>query len=125
MLTDIKQLTELYLQNEYEALRNNRSWNDFHSELILNASLENIRVLTDAPPKKCKYALFVNINTEDKTCNINDYVEFNSLENWPDNLLWRGSGGAKSEAIRSNPDLMVKLERITEYFRRNLESKGS
>ncbi|MDY9925985.1 TM1802 family CRISPR-associated protein [Methanosarcina sp.] len=103
MLTDIKQLTELYLQNEYEALLNNRSWNDFHNELILNASLENIKVLTDAPPKKCKYALFVNVNTEDKTCEINDYVEFNSLENWPDNLLWRGSGGAKSEAIRSNP----------------------
>lgn len=102
MLKDIRQLAELYLQYK-ENIPSEQSWDAFHDELIVNSSLENIRILTDVMPAKCKYALFINVETKTKTYNIRDYVEMNAIENWSDHLFWQGSGGAKSEKIRSSP----------------------
>lgn len=54
-------------------------------------------------PTKCKYALFINVNTNATTFEINDFVEINAIKNWPDHLFWQGSGGAKSDPIRNTP----------------------
>ncbi|MCZ7392416.1 MAG: TM1802 family CRISPR-associated protein [Candidatus Methanoperedens sp.] len=102
MLRDIKQLTELYLQNK-EVLPADQTWEVFHDELITNASLENIKVLADAIPNKCKYALFVDIDIKAKTYEIKDYVEIGAIEDWTAHLFWQGSGGAKSDKVRSTP----------------------
>lgn len=67
MLKDIKQLTELYLHFNGK-LPEGKLWNVFHDELIQSASKADIGLLVDANPKdKCKYALFVDVDTKTKT----------------------------------------------------------
>lgn len=102
MLKDIKQLTELYLQNK-GVLPADKTWDAFHDEIIVNASLDSIKVLTDAIPSKCKYALLVNVDTKAKNYEIKDYVEIGAIEDWTAHLYWQGSGGAKSDKVRSTP----------------------
>lgn len=102
MLKDIKQLTELYLQKE-GVIPAEKTWDAFHEEIIINASLDGVKVLTDAIPNKCKYALFVDVDTKVKTCEIKDYVEIGAIEDWTAHLFWQGSGGAKSDKIRNTP----------------------
>ncbi len=81
-----------------------KSWSDFHDELIQNASQDSIGLLADANPKdKCKYSLFVNVDTETKTCEVKDYVEINAISDWSSHLFWQGSGGAQSDKIRNTP----------------------
>lgn len=103
MLKDIKQLTELYLHSN-ELLPKDKSWSDFHDELIRNASQDAIGLLADANPKdKCKYALFVNVDTKKQTCEVKDYVEIGAVDNWSSHLFWQGSGGAQSDKARNTP----------------------
>ncbi len=102
MLKDIKQLTELYLEKE-GTLSPEKPWDVFHDEMTKKASLENVKVLTDAVPKKCKYALFINVDINAKECEVEDYVEIDAIENWSGHLFWQGSGGAKSDKIRNTP----------------------
>ncbi|GAB6183799.1 TM1802 family CRISPR-associated protein [Thermodesulfovibrio hydrogeniphilus] len=103
MIKDIKQLTELYLHS-IGLLSPDKSWMDFHDELILNASKDAIGLLADAKPKdKCKYALFINVDTINKTCEVKDYIEIGALSDWSSHLFWQGSGGAQSDKIRNTP----------------------
>jgi hypothetical protein len=103
MLKDIKQLTELYLHSA-ELLPEGKSWSDFHNELIQSAPKDNIGLLADANPKdKCKYALFVDVDTKTKTCVVKDYMEIGAVENWSSHLFWQGSGGARSDDKRNTP----------------------
>ncbi len=101
MIKDIKQLTELYLHSE-GLLPAGKSWSVFHDELIQNASKDGINLLVDANPKS-QYALFINIDTTSKTCEVKDYIEIDSLNNWSSHLFWQGSGGARSDKIRNTP----------------------
>jgi hypothetical protein len=103
MLKDVKQITELYLHSTGK-LPEDKSWNDFHDNLVQTANKDAIGLLADAKPKdKCKYALFVNVDTKSKTCKVKDYVEINAIPNWPDHLFWQYSGARKSESIRNTP----------------------
>jgi len=103
MLKDLKQLTELYLHS-IGLLPEGKSWGDFHDELIQNASQSAIGLLADANPKdKCKYALFVNVNTKNKACEVKDYIEIGAVSDWSSHLFWQGSGGRKSDKIRNSP----------------------
>ncbi len=103
MIKDIKQLTELYLHS-IGLLSPDKSWMDFHDELILNASKDAIGLLADAKPKdKCKYALFINVDTINKTCEVKDYIEIGALSDWSSHLFWQGSGGAQSDKSRNTP----------------------
>lgn len=103
MLKDIKQLTELYLHSTGK-LPDGKSWGDFHDNIILSAAKDAISLLVDANPRdKCQYALFVNVDTKIKTCEVKDYVEINALSDWPSHLFWQGSGGAQSDKIRNTP----------------------
>lgn len=103
MLQTIKQLTDLYLYSTGE-LPEGKSWSDFHNELLQNAPRQAIGLISDANPKdKCKYALFVNVNTKDKSCEVKDYIEINALSDWSIHLFWQGSGGAQSDKIRNTP----------------------
>lgn len=105
MLKDIKVNTELYLQLRHSnLLPEGKSWNDFHDELIQNASKDAIDILTDANPKdKCKYALFIDVDTDKKNCDLKDYVEIGAVEKWTHHLFWQGSGQSKSKDIRNTP----------------------
>jgi hypothetical protein len=137
MLKDIKQLTDLFLQSTGK-LPEGKSWNDFHDELLQNAPLYSIGLLVDANPKdKCKYALFVNVDTKTKTCEVKDYVEINALSDWPSHLFWQGSGGAQSDRIRNTPhkiyskkvdfsvdDLIAPLQTILDDYCQIQEGKG-
>ena len=137
MLKDIKLLTELYLHSQ-GLLPVEKSWNDFHDELIKNASKESIGLLADATPKdKCKYALFIDVNTENKTCEAKDYVEIGAIENWSSHLFWQGSGGAQSNKVRNTPhktcskkgdfstdDFVAPLETILKDYCQIQEGKG-
>lgn len=139
MLKDIKQLTELYLQNK-GVLPTEKTWDAFHDEIIVNASLVSIKVLTDAIPSKCKYALLVNVDTKAKNYEIKDYVEIGAIEDWTAHLYWQGSGGAKSDKVRSTPhkiyskkvdfsasDLIDPLETILEdycFIKEDTKKKG-
>ena len=92
MLNDIRRITELYLYSK-GLLPENKSWSQFHDELIQDASSVSIGLLADTNPKeKCKYALFVNVDTETRICTVPDYVEIGAVENWSSHLFWRGSG---------------------------------
>lgn len=103
MLKDIKQITELYLHASGK-LPESILWNDFHDNVIRSANQNAVGLLVDANPKdKCKYALFVNVNTKTKTCEVKDYIEINALSNWSNHLFWQGSGGAQSDKIRNTP----------------------
>jgi len=96
MLKDIKQLTQLYLHSTGK-LPEGKSWNDFHDELIQNASKDKIGILADANPKgKCKYALFVNVDTTNKTVKVEDYVEIGAVDDWSSHLFWQKSGGRRN-----------------------------
>lgn len=101
-MKDIKQLTELYLQHK-GVLPAENTWDAFHDEIIVNASLDSMKVLTDAIPSKCKYALFVNLDTKAKNYSIKDYIEIAAIEEWTSHLYWQGSGGAKSDKVRNSP----------------------
>ncbi len=108
MLKDIKELTELYLYSS-GLLPEGRSWGDFHSELTQSASQAAIGLLADANPKdKCKYAIFVNVDTKTKTCEVEDYKEIGAVDNWSSHLYWQGSGGAQSDKIRNTPHFYSK-----------------
>lgn len=103
MLKDIKLLTELYLQSN-GLLPEDKSWGNFHEELIHNASKNSIKLLSDANPKaKCKYALFVDVDTKTKTCEVKDYSEIGAVGNWTSHLFWQGSGGRQSGKVRNAP----------------------
>lgn len=103
MLKDIKNLTELYLHSK-GSLPEGKSWGDFHDELIKNSSKNSIGLLADAHPKeKCKYALFVNVNTITRTCEVKDYVEIGAVNNWKSHLFWQGSGQRQSKGSRNSP----------------------
>jgi len=103
MLKDIKQLTELYLHSTGK-LPEGESWNDFHDRLIQDALQDSIGLLADANPKdKCKYSLFVNVDTKTKTCEVKDYVEISAISDWSNHLFWQGSGGSQSGGIRNTP----------------------
>ncbi|MFQ5963433.1 MAG: TM1802 family CRISPR-associated protein [Candidatus Scalinduaceae bacterium] len=108
MLKDIKQLTELYLHSN-GLLPEDKSWSDFHDELVQNASKDAIGLLADANPKdKCKYALFIDIDTQNKNCNVkykgfDNFVEIEKVDDWSSHLFWQGSGGAQSDKIRNTP----------------------
>jgi hypothetical protein len=137
MIKDIKQLTELYLHSTGK-LPEGKSWSDFHDELLQNAPLYSIGLLADANPKdKCKYALFVNVDTKTKTCEVKDYVEINALSEWQSHLFWQGSGGAQSNKIRNTPhkiyskkvdfsvdDLIAPLQTILDDYCQIQEGKG-
>lgn len=137
MLRDIKQLTELYLYS-VRLLPKDKSWGDFHSELIKNASHAEMGLLADANPKgKCKYALFVNVDTNKMTCEVKDYVEINALSDWSSHLFWQGSGGARSDNIRNTPhkiyskkgdfsvdDFIEPLQTILDDYCLTQEGKG-
>ena len=137
MLKDIKQITELYLHSTGK-LPEDMTWNDFHENLVQTASKDAIGLLADADPKdKCKYALFVNVDTETKTCKVKDYVEINTITNWSDHLFWQGSGGAQSDNIRNTPhkiyskkgdfsvdDLITPLQTILDDYCKIQEGKG-
>lgn len=115
MIKDIKQLTELYLHSE-GLLPEEKSWGVFHDELIQSASKDAIDLLADANPKdKCKYALFVNVDTTNKTCEVNDYVEINSLNNWSSHLFWQGSGGSRSDDNRNTPHKIYSYEKRDKF----------
>lgn len=103
MLKDIKQLTELYLHSTRK-LPEGKSWSDYHDNIVQTAPKDAVGLLTDANPKdKCKYALFVNVDTKNKTFEVKDYVEINALHDWSSHLFWQGSGGAQSDKIRNTP----------------------
>lgn len=103
MLQDIKVLTELYLHSQ-GLLPEEKAWSDFYDELIKSASKENVGLLVDATSSdKCKYALFVDVDTRSKTCEVKDYIEIGRVQNWSDHLFWQGSGGARSDKIRNSP----------------------
>lgn len=103
MLKDIKVLTELYLHSK-GLLPEGMSWGAFHDELIKNPSNDSIGLLTDANPKdKCKYALFINVNTTTRTYEVKDYVEIGAVNDWTSHLFWQGSGGSQSDKIRNTP----------------------
>jgi hypothetical protein len=134
MLKDIKQLTELYLCST-GSLPEGKSWSDFHGELIQHAPQAGIGLLADANPKdKCKYALFVNVDTKTKTCEANDYVEINALSDWPRHLFWQGSGGRRSPKNAphdyydnknfSSEDFITPLRIIVDYYCLIQEGKG-
>ena len=138
MLKDIKQLTELYL-HAAKRLRNGMSWDDFHDSLVKTANKDDIGILADANPKdKCKYALFVNVDTKTKTCKLNDYVEIGAISDyWSKHLFWQGSGGAQSDNIRNTPhkiyskkddfsvdDLIKPLQTILNDYCQIQEGKG-
>ena len=96
MLKDIKQLTELYLYAE-GLLPEDKSWNDFHEELIRNAPKDATKLLSDANPKgKCKYALFIDVDTKHNNCVItNKFISKASL--WY-NMRHEGNGRKKVKA---------------------------
>ncbi len=142
MLNDIKQLTELYLHSN-NLLSEEKFWNNFHDELILNASKDAIGLLTDFNHKdKCKYALFINVDTENKDCKVkyrdfDNFVEIGQVDDWSSHLSWQGSGGAQSDKIRNTPhknyskkgdfsvdDLIAPLQTILDDYCRMLEGKG-
>lgn len=137
MLNDIKQLTELYLHSN-GLLPEGKAWDDFHDELMQTASPDAIGLLADANPKnKCKYALFVNVDTINKTCEVKDYVEIDAVNNWSSHLFWQGSGGAQSDKIRNTPhkiyskkgdfsvdDLIAPLQTILDDYCQIYEGKG-
>src|SRR3989344_1834298 len=96
MIKDIKQLTELYLHSK-GLLPEVKSWTEFHDELKQTASPGDIGLLADANPKdKCKYALFVDVDTKIKTCKIKNYTEIDAVADWSNHLFWQGSGGRRS-----------------------------
>jgi hypothetical protein len=137
MLKDIKQLTELYLHST-RRVPEDKSWSDFHEELIQNASRDAIGILCDVSPKdKCKYALFININTNTKTFEVKDYTEIGAVSNWSSHLFWQGSGGARRDERRNTPhkiyskkgdfsvdDLIAPLKTIVEDYCNIVEGKG-
>ena len=51
----------------------------------------------------CKYALFVDIDTERKTCKVKDYIAIDNVKNWESHLFWQCSGGAKNDKVRNTP----------------------
>ena len=103
MLKDIKQLTELYLHSTGK-LPDGKSWNDYHDNIVQTPTKDAVGLLADASPKgKCKYALFVNVGTKNKTCEVKDYIEIDAIDNWSSHLFWQGSGGAQSDKIRNTP----------------------
>lgn len=108
MLKDIKSLTELYLHSN-GLLPEDKHWSDFHEELIKNVSKEAIGLLADANPKdKCKYALFVDVDTKKKSCEVKDYIEIGAVDNWTSHLFWQGSGQAQSDKIRNTPHKIAR-----------------
>jgi len=124
MLKDIKNLTELYLYSK-GLLPEGKPWGTFHNELVQNPSKDAIGLLADANPKdKCKYALFVDVNTETKSCEVKDYVEIGALNNWASHLFWQGSGGAQRDKIRNTPHKIYssKKDFTTEDFIKPLQS---
>lgn len=136
MLEDIKRLTELYLHSQ-ELLSEGKSWGDFHDELIQNASKDSIGLLVDVNPKdRCKYALFVDVDTKKGICEVKNFVEIGAVENWSSHLFWQGSGGSKSKDIRNTPHdyfgkggfptdkLIVPLKTILEDYCQIIEGKG-
>ena len=140
MLKDIKQLAELYLHSA-GLLPEGKSWNDLHDELIQSAPKDAIGLFADANPKgKCKYALLVDVDTKAKNYEIKDYVEVGAIEDWTAHLYWQGSGGAKSDKVRSTPhkiyskkvdfsasDFIYPLETILEdycFIKEDTKKKG-
>ncbi len=133
MLKDIKNLTELYLFSTGR-LAEGKSWSDFHDDLTLKASKDAIDILADAQPKeKCKYALFIDVDTDKKCCDVKDYVEIGAVEKWTHHLFWQGSGAAKSKDIRNSPHdyfekgnfsidkLLAPLKKILEDYCQTVE----
>jgi hypothetical protein len=118
MLRDIKQLAELYLHSTGK-LPDGKSWDDFHVELIQNAPRDAIGLLADANPKdKCKYALFVNVDIKNKSCevkykNFDNFVAIEKVDDWSNHLFWQGSGGAQSDKIRNTPH---KIYSVPDYW---------
>ena len=108
MLNDIKVLTKLYLHSN-GILPEDTSWCDFHNILTQNAPQDGIILLADAKPKdKCRYALFIDVDTKNKTSKIQygeyeSYLEIDSVDEWSSHLFWQGSGGAQSDKIRNSP----------------------
>ncbi len=108
MLKDIKLLTELYLHSN-GLLPEGKSWNDFHDELIQNVPKKSTGLLADVNPKgKCKYALFVDVNTKNKSCKVKykdyeNYVGIDKVDDWSSHLFWQGSGQRQSKESRSSP----------------------
>jgi hypothetical protein len=137
MLKDIKQLTELYLHST-GLLPEDKTWINFHDELIQSASKDAIGLLADANPKdKCKYALFVNVDTKTKSCEAKDYSEIGAVSDWSSHLFWQGSGGAQSDKIRNTPhkiyskkgdfsvdDLIAPLQTILDDYCQIQKGKG-
>jgi len=108
MLNDIKQLTELYLHST-GLLPEGKSWIEFHDALIQSASKDVIGLLADANPKdKCKYALFIDVDTKNNNCMVkykdfNNFVAIENVDDWSSHLFWQGSGGAQSDNKRNTP----------------------
>ncbi len=147
MLKDIKSITELYLHATGK-LPENKSWSDFHEEVMRNAPKDAIGLLADAnPPAKCKYALIVNVDTKNNVCDVkyknrngevfNNYVEVGKVDDWSYHLFWQGSGGARSDKIRNTPhqiysqkgdfskdDFIAPLQTILNDYCRMQEGKG-
>lgn len=113
MLKDILQITELYLDANGK-LPTGKSWSDYHDNIVQTAPKDAVGLLTDANPKdKCKYALFVNVDTKNKAVEVKDYVEINALTDWSSNLFWQGSGGAQSDKIRNTPHKIYSNKKIS------------
>jgi hypothetical protein len=142
MLKDIKQLAELYM-HYIGKLSAKESWAAFHDGLIKNPSEDDIGILSDASIKdKCKYALFINIDTKTKDYKIqykdyDNYVEIGKVDDWSRHLFWQGSGGAQSDKIRNTPhkiyhqkvdfsvdDLISPLQTILDDYCQISEGKG-
>ncbi len=137
MIKDIKQLTELYLHST-GLLPEGTPWDDFNDEIMQTASQDAIGILADAKPQdRCKYALFINVDTINKTCEVKDYIEIGALSDWSSNLFWQGSGGAQSDKIRNTPhkiyskkgdysvdDLIAPLRTILNDYCRIQKGKG-
>jgi hypothetical protein len=142
MIKDIKQLTELYLHST-GLLPEGKSWIDFHDELIQNAPQSAIGLLADASPKgKCKYALFIDIDTKNKDCRVKykdfyNFVAIETVDDWSSHLFWQGSGGAQSDDKRNTPHkifdskskfsvntLIEPLQKIIDNYCQVQERKG-
>lgn len=136
MIKDIKVLTELYLHSK-GSLPEGKPWGTFHNELVQNSSKDAIGLLADANPKdKCKYALFVDVNTGTKSCEVKDYVEIGALNNWASHLFWQGSGQRQSKGSRNSPhdyfkkgnfstdDLIKPLQVILDDYCYTCKGKG-
>ena len=106
MLNDIKVLTELYLHSNGR-LPEDTSWYDFHNTLIQKVPQDAIGLLADAYPKdKCKYALFVDVDTINNNCVVKDYIEIDALSDWSSHLFWQGSGGRRSDDKTNSPHMI-------------------